>query len=278
SVVGVTIIAGDQQPPVQRYWFPYWTSPPQPPHPPAHRPAPRLQLSRQDSHLAWPQSPQVVSSPSRRPPQPTSTTTVSSGAGAASPQAQPQPTRLFSRPSPSRAPPLSSIREPNAPPYQAHEGRQGVGQEEGFETRQQRARLPSCTRSSRAGVADMVQKISATTPSSSGHKLAAVAAGPTVITLTGENKGASMKIDSVANGKNVAGKERRGHRLDAAEREEAAGAKGLTSFINSNVQVTNNSLLLQSSCSGGNPGVHLKLTTKSKKKDAGGEPGGKGKK
>lgn len=102
----------------------------------------------------------------------------------------------------------------------------------------------------RAGVADMVHKAGAS--SGSGHERAA---GTSVITLAGENKGASMNI-----GAKSKDKERHGHRLDG-------GDKGMTALINSNVQVINNSLLLQSSCSGGDPGVHLKLSAKSKSKD-----------
>ena len=82
----------------------------------------------------------------------------------------------------------------------------------------------------------------------------------------------------MADGKadSAAGKERRGHKLDgsvAGGKSQARG-KGLTAFVNSNVQVINNSLLLQSSCNSGDPGVHLKLATKSKKKGDGGEEAG----
>ncbi|RCV24265.1 hypothetical protein SETIT_5G071300v2 [Setaria italica] len=134
------------------------------------------------------------------------------------------------------------------------------------------------------GVADMVHKLSASAPSSGGGhgRPASAAAGTTVITLAGENKGASMKIDgaAVADGKadSAAGKERRGQKLDGsvAGGKEQGGSRGLTAFVNSNVQVINNSLLLQSSCNGGDPGVHLKLYTKAKKKgDGGDEAGGK---
>ncbi|RLM93555.1 hypothetical protein C2845_PM08G07600 [Panicum miliaceum] len=128
----------------------------------------------------------------------------------------------------------------------------------------------------------MVHKLSASAPSSGGGhgRPAPAAAGTTVITLAGENKGASMKIDgaAVADGKadSASGKERRGHKLDGsvAGGKEQAGSKGLTAFVNSNVQVINNSLLLQSSCNGGDPGVHLKLATKSKKKGDGREEAG----
>jgi len=131
----------------------------------------------------------------------------------------------------------------------------------------------------------MVHKLSTSAPSSGGgHRSpTSAAAGTTIITLAGENKGASMKIDgaAVADGKadSAARKEHRGRKLDdsvVAGGKDQAGSKGLTAFVNSNVQVINNSLVLQSSCSGGNPGVHLKLATKSKKKgDDGEEAGGK---
>jgi len=125
----------------------------------------------------------------------------------------------------------------------------------------------------KAGVADMVHKLSSTAPSTGGghERAGSAAAGTTIITLAGENKGASMKVASsaLADGKGDAagGKERRGHKLDGSGKEQAGGGKGLTAFVNSNVQVTNNSLLLQSSCNGGDPGVNLKLSTKAKKKD-----------
>uniref|UniRef100_A0A0A9GF54 Uncharacterized protein n=1 Tax=Arundo donax TaxID=35708 RepID=A0A0A9GF54_ARUDO len=130
----------------------------------------------------------------------------------------------------------------------------------------------------KAGVADMVHKLGSSAPSS-GHERPAEA-GASVITLAGENKGASMKISRAeADGKADAavGKERRAHKLGVGERkdEAAAGARGLTAYVNSNVQVINNSLLLQSSCTGGDPGVHLKLSTKSKKKNDGEVAGAK---
>jgi outer membrane biosynthesis protein TonB len=133
------------------------------------------------------------------------------------------------------------------------------------------------------GVAEMVHKLSASAPSAGGGhgRPASAAAGTTVVTLAGENKGASMKIDgaALADGKadSAAGKERRGHKLDGsavAGGKEQGGSKGLTAFVNSNVQVINNSLMLQSSCNGGDPGVHLKLSTKAKKKGDGGEEAG----
>lgn len=136
----------------------------------------------------------------------------------------------------------------------------------------------------KAGVADMVRKLGTPAPSSGGgHERAgsAAAEGTTIITLAGENKGASMKVDgsAVADGRaDAAGsKERRGRTLDGSAvvsgTERAWGGRGFTAFVNSNVQVINNSLLLQSSCNGGGPGVHLKLSTKAKKKD-GKEAGG----
>jgi hypothetical protein len=137
----------------------------------------------------------------------------------------------------------------------------------------------------KAGVADMVHKLSSTAPSSGGghERAGSAAAGTTIITLAGENKGASMKVDSsaVADGRGDAAgsKERRGHKLDGSVvvsgKEHAGGGKGLTAFVNSNVQVINNSLMLQSSCNGGDPGVHLKLSTKAKKKDGEEASGGK---
>jgi Skp family chaperone for outer membrane proteins len=115
----------------------------------------------------------------------------------------------------------------------------------------------------KAGVADMVHKASG-----SGH---AAGSGTSVITLAGENKGASM---NVGGGKSKNGGEwhgGHGYRLDGgsgSDGKKAAGKPGMmTALINSNVQVINNSLLLQSSCNGGDPGVHLKLSAKSASKE-----------
>ena len=112
----------------------------------------------------------------------------------------------------------------------------------------------------KAGVADMVRRATG-----SGHQ------GASVITLAGENKGASMKVGG-GKGKDGSWKEHHGgHRLDggaADGKPDGQKKQGMmTALINSNVQVINNSLLLQSSCSGGDPGVHLKLSAKSANKD-----------
>jgi len=120
----------------------------------------------------------------------------------------------------------------------------------------------------KAGVADMVHKASGA--AGTGH---AAGSGTSVITLAGENKGASM---NVGGGKSKNGGEwhgGHGYRLDGGsgsgnDGKKAAGKAGMmTALINSNVQVINNSLLLQSSCNGGDPGVHLKLSAKSASKD-----------
>lgn len=104
----------------------------------------------------------------------------------------------------------------------------------------------------KAGVADMVHKT--TGAAASGHP------STSVITLAGENKGASM---NVSGGKSKDGKER----LDGTK-PAGSNKQGMTkALINSNVQAINNSLLLESSCSGGDPGVHLKLSAKSTAKD-----------
>ncbi|XP_037410811.1 swi5-dependent recombination DNA repair protein 1 homolog [Triticum dicoccoides] len=112
----------------------------------------------------------------------------------------------------------------------------------------------------KAGVADMVRRATG-----SGHQ------GASVITLAGENKGASMKVGG-GMGKDGSWKEHHGgHRLDggaADGKPDGQKKQGMmTALINSNVQVINNSLLLHSSCSGSDPGVHLKLSAKSANKD-----------
>lgn len=77
--------------------------------------------------------------------------------------------------------------------------------------------------------------------------------GTSIITLAGDNKGASMKISSPAPGSKGAGDDKR-------------SKGGVKAMINSNVQSINNSLLLHSSCSGGDLGVHLKLKLSSNSK------------
>lgn len=81
--------------------------------------------------------------------------------------------------------------------------------------------------------------------------------GTSIITLAGDNKGASMKISSPAPGSKGAGDDKR---------SSADGKGGVKAMINSNVQSINNSLLLHSSCSGGDLGVHLKLKLSSNSK------------
>ncbi|KAF7027111.1 hypothetical protein CFC21_039183 [Triticum aestivum] len=115
----------------------------------------------------------------------------------------------------------------------------------------------------KAGVADMVRRATGA-GHGQGHPVASV------ITLAGENKGASMKVGGKS--KDGSWKEHHGgHRLDGGTvdgKTDGQKKQGMmTALINSNVQVINNSLLLQSSCSGGDPGVHLKLSAKSAKKD-----------
>ncbi|KAM3299059.1 hypothetical protein ACQJBY_040513 [Aegilops geniculata] len=108
----------------------------------------------------------------------------------------------------------------------------------------------------KAGVADMVRRATG-----SGH-----GQGASVITLAGENKGASMKVGGKS--KDGSWKEHHGgHRLDGKPVDGEKKQGMMRALINSNVQVINNSLLLQSSCSGGDPGVHLKLSAKSANKD-----------
>ncbi|KAK3163653.1 hypothetical protein QOZ80_1AG0006430 [Eleusine coracana subsp. coracana] len=106
----------------------------------------------------------------------------------------------------------------------------------------------------KTGVDGMVHKLGAS--SGHHHDRHASGDGTTVITLAGKNKGASMKI-SHADRKQLD---------DGKQKEAQHGAKGVTAFVNSNVQVVNNSLVFQGSVSSSDPGVHLKLSTKSKNK------------
>jgi hypothetical protein len=128
----------------------------------------------------------------------------------------------------------------------------------------------------KAGVSDMVHKPGATA-AAAGHERYASGAGrvTTFIMLAGENKGASMKVGHAAEaGSKDMERRRAGSKLD--NDGERQGAKGTTVFVNSNVQVVNNSLVLQSSCDSSDHGVHLKLSAKSNKKGAGGEEAGGG--
>uniref|UniRef100_R7W305 Uncharacterized protein n=1 Tax=Aegilops tauschii TaxID=37682 RepID=R7W305_AEGTA len=101
--------------------------------------------------------------------------------------------------------------------------------------------------------ADMVRRA---TGSGHGHP------GASAITLAGENKGASMKVGGKS--KDGSWKEHQGgHRLDGKPVDGEKKQGMMRALINSNVQVINNSLLLHSSCSGGDPGVHLNLSAKS---------------
>ncbi|OEL25284.1 hypothetical protein BAE44_0013700 [Dichanthelium oligosanthes] len=302
----------DQQPPAQRYWFPYWTAPPQPPPPaPAPRPAVRPQLSRRDTRPAPQPSPPVTPSPSRRQSH-THPATTPASRGAATRAVEKQKDKEEEKEKEK-----DKEKKEHKDKEKEHKDKEKDKEKHKEEKEKEKEKEKEHKKKEKdkekehkekkgkeeikskdvvgehgsklhkelkAGVADMVHKLSASAPSSGdGHERpTSSAAGTTVITLAGENKGASMKIDgaALANGKadSASGKDRRGHKLDGsvvvASEKEQAGSKGLTAFVNSNVQVINNSLLLQSSCNGGDPGVHLKLSTKSKKKRDGGEEAG----
>lgn len=99
-----------------------------------------------------------------------------------------------------------------------------------------------------------------------------------IITLTGENKATTMFIGhETANMEGVL-HTHRGHRLDNNKAEASSsnkeiqkqllnltGTKNLAGTNNSNVQYISNSLLHESSCSGGKPGIHLVPSIKPRK-------------
>ncbi|KAK1326260.1 hypothetical protein QJS10_CPA01g01183 [Acorus calamus] len=88
-----------------------------------------------------------------------------------------------------------------------------------------------------------------------------------IITLSGENRGASMHVGSDAGKRDGIVPIHRGYKLndDNENKGEPAHASDaapptITACINNNVQSVNNSILHNSSCSGKNSGVHLVLS------------------
>ncbi|XP_039043327.1 proteoglycan 4-like [Hibiscus syriacus] len=71
-----------------------------------------------------------------------------------------------------------------------------------------------------------------------------------VITLAGENSGASFRCDSSSDGEESS----RGRKTMDSMIKESAAPKA---YVNSNTQSINNSIMLESSLEGRNPGVHL---------------------
>lgn len=83
--------------------------------------------------------------------------------------------------------------------------------------------------------------------------------GMHIITLAGENNGASMHIGRKALGK--AGP-RRGSKIEEHPSAESKEVPSISTSVNNNVQSINNSLFHQSSCSQEDPGVHLIISSK----------------
>ncbi|KAK1301559.1 hypothetical protein QJS10_CPB12g00017 [Acorus calamus] len=88
-----------------------------------------------------------------------------------------------------------------------------------------------------------------------------------IITLAGENRGASMHVGSDAGKRDGIVPIHRGYKLNDDNEDKGkpahasdAAPPAVTACINNNVQSVNNSILHNSSCSGKNSGVHLVLS------------------
>jgi hypothetical protein len=122
------------------------------------------------------------------------------------------------------------------------------------------------------GISKLIQKVN------TGNALNSAGSerGASIITLAGENKGASMYIshENKGNNSNFAG---RAHKLN--ESSVATSSKGkekdaedtdekdskIAANVNSNVQSINNSILQESRCDTRDPGVHFRISTSSSK-------------
>ncbi|MBA0821846.1 hypothetical protein Goarm_018681 [Gossypium armourianum] len=95
-------------------------------------------------------------------------------------------------------------------------------------------------------------------------------AGMRIITITGDNKGAFMKIFQSPHKNEFQGQKKansssgRGEAADGKMKAKRNLSKTMSTnaFINSNVQGINNSIVYNSSCTQHDPGVHLALNTK----------------
>ncbi|KAE9605760.1 hypothetical protein Lal_00025462 [Lupinus albus] len=90
------------------------------------------------------------------------------------------------------------------------------------------------------------------------------------ITISGENKGAYMKIVQHSNKPNYHHKNGNsedyeledsgnGNRKNKSEKERTLSSPAMAVYVNSNVQCVNNSMLYHTTCSTHDPGVHLTL-------------------
>lgn len=92
--------------------------------------------------------------------------------------------------------------------------------------------------------------------------------GVRVITLAGENRGATMDLGSESRNNAIYDSQKVGHKDDTMNEKDANGkgmhsrsvADPMLAYVNSNVQAANNSLLYNSSCAHRDPGVHLGLS------------------
>eukprot|EP01018_Ginkgo_biloba_P008314 Gb_36452 [translate_table: standard] len=94
--------------------------------------------------------------------------------------------------------------------------------------------------------------------------------GVRVITMAGENKGATMDLGSAVRNNGIVGIHR-GYKLNQDKKNEVdpepqskgkSRSKGapVNAYVNSNVQVVNNCILYNSTCPSRDPGVHLGLS------------------
>ncbi|KAF3337010.1 hypothetical protein FCM35_KLT19596 [Carex littledalei] len=135
------------------------------------------------------------------------------------------------------------------------------------------AASPSSTRTSfqkeiKGGISKLIQKINADNQFNPGSDR-----GTSIITLAGENKGASMYIGEENEGQTstFTGSARNGK--DEIEIENGEEDSKISANVNSNVQSINNSVLGESKCDTRDPGVHLRYscrmkTEKMKKREA----------
>ena len=92
--------------------------------------------------------------------------------------------------------------------------------------------------------------------------------GVGVITLAGENRGATMDLGSESRNNVICDNQKVGHK-DGTMNEKDANGKGMHSpsvacpmfsYVNSNVEVANNLHLYNNNCAHRDPGVHLGLS------------------
>ncbi|XP_078179160.1 uncharacterized protein LOC144573291 [Carex rostrata] len=127
------------------------------------------------------------------------------------------------------------------------------------------AASPSSTRTSfqkdiKGGISKLIQKISANNQFSPGSDR-----GTSIITLAGENKGASMYIGQENEEQTSTFTGRAPNGKDEIEIKNDEEDSQISANVNSNVQSINNSVLRESKCDTRDPGVHLRFSSATKK-------------